>query len=54
MAVVVADSWSAWLPLSLLFCSPWLAAIAWIFARTPGRGSDEVIPSAAELWRRRL
>jgi hypothetical protein len=52
---LVADSWSAWLPLGLLFSSPWIAAIAWIYLRTRGQAPDrEAVPPLADLWRRRV
>jgi hypothetical protein len=49
---VGANPWWAWL-LPILFGAPWLAAIAWVWFRSPSK-SGEAPPSLAELIQQRL
>jgi hypothetical protein len=49
--VSTAAWWKAVL-LALLFASPWIAAIAWLWSRRPRDGS--LPPSMAEQARKRL
>jgi hypothetical protein len=50
--MVASGVWWTWLPLSILFSAPWIAAIVWICVRTPG--NPQAAPSVAEVVRRRL
>jgi hypothetical protein len=50
--MIASDVWWTWLPISILFSAPWIAAIVWICVRNPE--SREAVPSVAEVVRRRL